>query len=116
MNSEIMKHNHQFFYVKQCAHNCSYFNAYILNKIAFIDSFVYAEISSENSVINREITMRIIVDNTFNKLMNSFVQHTNGYSNVACKVAKKKLEINPYAFEITGDTIVGYTFHEGSKN
>ena len=63
-----------------------YVNIYILNTMLFIEKFVYAEIR-ENSVPDKEVALRIIVDNILNKLLID-TQYRNGYRSMSCTTAK----------------------------
>ena len=113
IDSNIIRNDNQFVYLKRCAHNNMLFNIYILNTAPFIEKFVYAEIR-ENSVLKKEVALRIIVDNILNKLLNN-TQYTNGYRSMSCSTAKSLLPIMANVFELTDDTLAGYTYHEGVK-
>ena len=88
-------------------------NIYIPNTAPFIKKFVYAEIR-ENSVLKKEVALRIIVDNILNKLLNN-TQYMNVYRSMSCNTAKSLLPIMANIFELTDDTLAGYTYHEGVK-
>ena len=77
IDSNIIRNDNQFVYQKQCAHNNMLVNIYILNTAPFIEKFVHAEIR-ENNVLEKEVTLCIVVDNILNKLLNN-TQYTNGY-------------------------------------
>ena len=39
----------------------------------------------------------------------------NGYRSMSCSTAKRLLPIMTYVFELTDDTLAGYTYHERVK-
>ena len=65
IDSNIIRNDNQFVYIKRSAHNNMLFNIYILNTAPFIEKFVYAEIR-ENSVLEKEVALHVIVDNILN--------------------------------------------------